>query len=391
MSTLYLQNSSAVSVDSSDGSGMESSVDANHVDEMSTTEKDQVKEVEEMAKIETKNMRRWKLVVFLTILATATLVSTGTYMFLKDDEDSSFEESYNSFASTIGDAAKIDMHNLFSTMRSCSNSISGAAIAANTTFPFVTVPTFEILGESVRQQSGAEAVVFTPKVELDEVTQWQEYAIANEGWYEESKKLAISSSEGTQTPSDFAPGTQLPFIYEIILDENGNPSVVPAVNDPPFYPIWQHSPPPFSPVLMKANLPGANLKAAGVAREGILGSSFFSDPSGLTALASKEEDHKVFHALVSSDSESLYDRPHVFLYQPVFGEIYDSTSAIVGYVSALITWDRYVANLLPEGIRGITCVVSNTCGQVFTYYLDGKRVSCALFKYNERCPTPWLW
>jgi hypothetical protein len=27
-------------------------------------------------------------VVFLTILATATLVSTGTYIFLRDDEDS---------------------------------------------------------------------------------------------------------------------------------------------------------------------------------------------------------------------------------------------------------------------------------------------------------------
>jgi hypothetical protein len=154
MSTLYLrQNSSAVGADSSDGSDMESSADANHVDEMSTTEGDQVKEIEEMAKRETKTMHRWKLVVFLTILATATLVSTGTYILLRDDEDSSFEESYNSFASTIGGALTIDMHNLFSTLRSCSNSISAAAITTNSTFPFVTVPAFEVLAESVRQQS----------------------------------------------------------------------------------------------------------------------------------------------------------------------------------------------------------------------------------------------
>jgi hypothetical protein len=378
MSTLHLENSTAVSVDSSNGSGsdIDSSGELNHVDEMSTTERDQVKEVEEMARIETKNMRAWKLVVFLTILAVATLVSAGTHIFLKGDEDSSFEESYNSFASTIGDAFRIDMHNLFSTMRSCSSSISGVALAENSTFPFVTVPTFEILGESVRQQSGAEVVVFTPKVELGEVTQWQEYAIANEGWYEESKKLAISFSEGSLVQSDFASGSMLPFIYNTIVDENGNSSPGSPVN-PPFYPIWQHSPPPFSPALIKVSLPGAQFEGAGAAREGILDSSFFSDPTGLSALASKAEDHRAHHSMVSSDSESAYDRPHVFLYQPIFREIYNSSSEIVGYVSALITWDRYFSNLLPEGRKGITCVVSNTCGQSFTYYLDGNRVSCA--------------
>jgi hypothetical protein len=394
MSTLYLQSSSAVSVDSSDGSGMESSADANHLDEMSTTEGDQVKEVEEMAKRETKNMRRWKVVVFLTILATATLVSTGSYIFLKDDEDSNFEESYNSFASTIGDAAEVHKINLFTTMRSFSNTVSASAIATNSEFPFVTVPTFEVLGESVRQQSGAELLIFTPKVEIDEVTRWQEYATANEWWYEESKQLAISSSEGSLVQSDFAPGSPLPFIYESFLDENGNPSVMPAVNNPPFYPLWQVSPPPFSPVLMKANI-GVQpefvsvSKAADIAREGVLGSTLFFDVYGLTGLASKEEDHEAFHAkfMVSSDTESAYNRPHAFFLQPIFREIYNDTSEIVGYINALFTWDRYFANLLPEGVKGITCVASNTCGQSFTYYLDGNGVSCAPFKYHQRCFT----
>jgi hypothetical protein len=34
-------------------------------------------------------MHRWKLLYSSPILATATLVSTGTYIFLRDDEDSS--------------------------------------------------------------------------------------------------------------------------------------------------------------------------------------------------------------------------------------------------------------------------------------------------------------
>jgi hypothetical protein len=354
--------------------------------EMETTQKDQVKEVEDMAKRESRNMRVWKCVVTLTVLATAIVVSAGTYIFLAGDEDSSFKESYSSFANTIGDAAEVHKHNLFSAMQSCSNSISATAIATNSEFPFVTVPTFEVLAESARQQSGAELLIFTPKVQVDEVTRWNEYATYNEGWYEESKQMAVSSSKGTLVQSDFAPGSPLPFIFEVTLDENGNPSIMPALNDPPFYPIWQLSPPPFSPFLLKAHIGGipefsSSSKAADVAREGVLGSTTFSDIYGLTGLASKEEDHKAFHDKfsVSSDTESAYNRPHAFFFQPIFREIYNETSEVVGYINALVPWDSYFSNLLPEGVKGIACVASNTCGQSFTYYLDGNSVSCSLF------------
>jgi hypothetical protein len=364
---------------------------------MNTTQKDQVKQVQDMAKIERRNMRIWKCVVTLTVLATAALVSAGTYIFLKDDEQSSFEASYYSFANTIGDAAEVHEHNLFKAMRSCSNSMSVAASTTNSTFPFVTVPAFEVLAESVRQQSGSELLLFTPKVEVGEVTRWNEYATANEGWYEESKQLAVASSEGSLVQSDFAPGSPLPFIFEATFDENGIPSVMPAVNEPPFYPIWQVSPPPFSPLFIKANIGGVPefsswSKAVDVAREGVLGSSTFSDLYGVAGLASKEEDHEAFHAqfMVSSDTESAYNRPHVFFLQPVFREIYDDTSEVVGYISALIPWDSYFANLLPEGVKGIACVASNTCGQSFTYYLDGNSVSYSQLE-NECCLMLWLW
>jgi hypothetical protein len=136
----------------------------------------------------------------------------------------------------------------------------------------------------------------------------------------------------------------------------------------------------------------STLEAADMGKEGVMGSTFFSDLYGLTGLASKAEDHEAFHDkfMVSSDTESAYNRPHAFFSQPVFREIYDDTSEVVGYINALVPWDIYFANLLPEGVKGIACVASNTCGQNFTYYLDGNKVSCSKIE-NERYPTPWLW
>jgi hypothetical protein len=381
MSKLQLDDASVSSVDSFDESENGSNVGEHGGNEMDTTQKEQVKEVQDMAKIETRNMRAWKIVVCLAILATATLVSTGTFIFLKDDEDSSYKESYYSFANTIANAVQVHTHNLFSTMRHCSNSISGAAIATNSEFPFVTVPTFEILGESVRQQSGAEALIFNPKVEASDLARWQEYATANQGWYEESKRLDVSSGDGSLVASDYGPARFVPFVYDRTLDEDGKPKVVPAAN-PPFFPIWQFSPPPFTPDPIKANIASrpdyaAALKAVEIVREGVLGETA-TDPNPLASAALKTEEHEAFHdAFVTSNTESAFARPHGKFIQPIFREIYNDTSEIVGTVQAMIAWDRYFANLLPDGVKGITCVLKNTCGGSFTYHLDGISVSCS--------------
>jgi hypothetical protein len=354
-------------------------------DEMGTTQKDQVKEVEEMAKTQTQNMRAWKAVVCLTILAIATLVSAGTWIFLKSEEDDSYTDSYSTFTDTIRSSVQVHKRDLFLTMRSCSESISGAAIATNSEFPFVTVPTFEIFGHSVRQKSGAEVLMFTPKVEADEVTLWEEYASANEGWYEESKQLAVSSGESTSVLSDYVPGN----ISAVIFDPMEGSGSTPLAN-PRFYPMWQFSPPPFTPFPLKSDFAqmldfGDYLKTVNIVREGVMGQAV-NERTNMGEAVLNQVDHAAFHdQFVSSAAaeSSAYERPHAFLFQPVFREIYNDTSEIVGTINAFVPWDRYFADLLPEGVKGITCVLKNTCERSFTYYLDGNKASCSKLE-NER-------
>jgi hypothetical protein len=363
-------------------------------DEMNPTQKDQVKEVQDMAKKETNNMRFWKVVVCITILATATIVSSGTWIFLRREEDDSFKDSYASFANTIRNSVRVHKRDLYSTMRSCSDSITGAAIATNAEFPFVTVPTFEIFGRSVRQQSGAELIVFTPKVEADELTRWEEYAIAKEGWYEDSKELAAASTESTSVLSDYVAGNISAFIYDasVDVDASGDLSPTPSEN-PPYYPMWQLSPPPFTPFALKADFKtlfdfGDYLKTVDIVKEGVFGQAF-DERTDLGESVLNQADHRAFHAqfVTSNGESSAFERPHAFFYQPVFRQAYNASSDIVGTVNALVPIDRYFANLLPEGVKGITGVLQNTCGRLYTYYLDGNKVSCSQLE-NERGRIP---
>jgi hypothetical protein len=128
----------------------------------------------------------------------------------------------------------------------------------------------------------------------------------------------------------------------------------------------------------------AALKAVEIGREGVLGETA-TDPNPLASAALKTEEHEAFHdAFVTSNTESAFERPHGIFIQPIFREIYNDPSEIVGTVQAIIAWDRYFASLLPDGVKGITCVLKNTCGGSFTYHLDGISISCSPCE-NEWC------
>jgi len=258
----------------------------------------------------------------------------------------------------------------------------------------ITVPAFEILGGSVRKQTGAELLVYAPKVEEEEVAAFNLHTAAYGGWYEESKALILASGEGTYATSDYAPGIILPFIYDAEFDEDGDLAPQPPQNAP-YYPFWQMSPPPFSAFVIKANIKRNPLFAIGIdavlsAREALASTvlDFRQDTS--VQLAVGREDHDAFHAqFASADFDNAFGRPHSIFVQPVFRETFNTTSDIVGILAAVVGWDVYFANLLPEGVKGITGVLENTCGQAFSYYIEGEKVSAEKgHSLSDVCP--WL-
>jgi hypothetical protein len=55
--------------------------------------RDEVKEVHRLARKETTRVRIGKMLVLLSILVTAAIVSAGTYILLKKEEDDAYEDS----------------------------------------------------------------------------------------------------------------------------------------------------------------------------------------------------------------------------------------------------------------------------------------------------------
>mmetsp|Transcript_3308 Transcript_3308/g.6855 ORF Transcript_3308/g.6855 Transcript_3308/m.6855 type:complete len:249 (-) Transcript_3308:42-788(-) len=153
-------------------------------------------------------------------------------------------------------------------------------------------------------------------------------------------------------------------------------------------PLWQMSPPPFNNFIINYDFQDA--ESAQVRSRfmeqlghGVFGPVFEADFPLNTALrntAIRVEDHQAYHeALVDWDHGDADDdtggavnnNPHCFIYEPIYKTINDPKSETVGHTMAYIAWDKYIVDLLPEGVNNITVVLRNSCEQAFTYDLRG--------------------
>jgi len=128
----------------------------------------------------------------------------------------------------------------------------------------------------------------------------------------QSQSFRLSSSE----ESDYADGIILPFIFDVVTDANGNVRTIPPQN-PPYYPVWQISPPPKNHSVLKASSASVldvlaidAIDTLTTTREAIFGETT-TMPGLLARVASNAEDHAAFHArLVPSDTAYPYAQPH---------------------------------------------------------------------------------
>jgi len=224
--------------------------------------------------------------------------------------------------------------------------------------------------------------MFSPIVQATDVPAWSTFAVTQGNrWLRQSHQLALqATTSGNLKPTDLADGFISPDIVELDDTFGKTPS-----NNPPFLPMWMHSPPYFNTFLINTNVGTPEtfrlLELSHNLRSGVTG-PILKDPSTIGRNFLPAADHEAMHAnFVDFDDrangeQDAWSRPHGYIVVPVYSSLYDAdNSPIVGMVRGLVSYERFLADLLPGKARGVTCVLKNTCGQIYTYELNGKKVS----------------
>jgi hypothetical protein len=215
------------------------------------------KDCETVARRETKAVNVLRALLLVLLLVTATLASMGVYFYTSNDEKQDFEANYKANAHRIIGSFHDAVERRLGATNSMATAITSYALDTKQTFPFVTVPNFEIRGSDLRVQADAIIVHWLPLVTDETRTAWEEYALTNRAQIDEAfeqdtirrkrqdDEFGLTNSSGTG--SRILQQSQ----KETILDDGtgyhpriwSNGATSPRGDEPkgrgPFLPLWQ--------------------------------------------------------------------------------------------------------------------------------------------------------
>jgi hypothetical protein len=247
---------------------------------------------------------------------------------------------------------------------------TSTAAARNDTWPFVTIPHFELRGDEMNKLANSDQITFVPLVKQELRQDWEAYALEQRGWLNESlhwQEQLVAHNKTRVEIFDRALGDETMFPKKLWGFEDGESGKKVPLDDKDtefgiYAPVWQQSPAP--------------------AR----------DPSIINYdLLSRENFRRYFHGMWESrlpvlsmamdvawlTGGALVDHrkdPKSLLLSPVYPffsvKLHDRNS-LSGVLVSVIHWENYFLRLLVDGTNGYELVLHNTCGESFTYVVNG--------------------
>jgi len=131
----------SVSSEGSSKSGGSSGINGSKGNESSSSGKELR---DKIIKKEEKAVNRARIFVVLAVLIAAVSVTVAVYFFSSQSDYNAFRIEYESFATSITTLVNWEVNYNFALMQQMSTTVTSAAIMLNETFPFVTLPHYEI-------------------------------------------------------------------------------------------------------------------------------------------------------------------------------------------------------------------------------------------------------
>lgn len=270
---------------------------------------------------------------------------------------------------------------------SIAQTVTASAQSSNATWPFYTLPFFESFAENFFVQSRAEIFAVFNAVERHERENWTQYAASMYGsQIKEGHMLAYGNLDKLNDDESN---------FHVDITKPGPEGFVPDGHRDVYFPTWSWSPPLFSYGLLNWNIQAlpdydnAIRAAITLANETVitrvrlncecpLPDGTARTEESYTHSASSSVSSAVSNGTTMTENEhsgvlklSETKHPHSFMFHPVHKTIEDPDSKVVAMLGGEVAWGAALIDVLPSNVVGIHAVIRNSCGQSFTYLLEG--------------------
>lgn len=342
-------------------------------------------------------VRSSKVLIFFAIMTVAMLGAATVTYFVKKAQNDVLRDHFEGFSYAVAIKTHENLQKVLKSTQSLSRTITTSAIAADQTFPFVTLPHFEVYGGEAREAANAQLVALAPRVTTAQLELWGAYSQSHQEWI--TKGLVHENSNVTN------PGL-IPGVIHIRGGKaiSKGPNTTADSLPESHYPLWQMAFAPRNASLVNLDLVSdADYWNTDIILSRQTRRPLISSVHKLNYLSNAVQDP---HPDVSSNKTlpmeilnplGLKLQPTQFyIIHPVFQRIDDyfvlgsdtvaddtvvstrsisfensSSTTVVASVIAIMDWSSMLTGILPAGIHGLHIVVNDGCGRSMTFEANG--------------------
>ena len=339
------------------------------------------------------------LVVILSI-AACVAVPTIVYTTGQEREEEQFESTFLLLAAKIVDSFELRLEQKLRAVDSLRIAVTSHVISTNASWPFITIPDFDLRGSSANDMGDTLMVTLHPLVTLGDREAWENYTVNNIDWLYQAEArqstatrelhktaggLGLASTRSVSPPdgqnkqedTGVAPDFSMGYSKDIFEFNDLNEFGV-SIDDGahgPYLPAWQHT--PLLPDIINYNALSHPVKRIAALEafesEQVVLSQIENlsavDLDGSALLA--DFFSRLLRDRLGGPTASYMGDPIATMFSPIF-DSFDAKSKQVGMFSTLIYFETFFADILPPDTAGVICVVENDCGDVFSYAIYGQ-------------------
>ena len=293
--------------------------------------------------------------VFLVLVISTVGTSLGVFFYLNRAQTSDFESNFEDDALKVFDAISEQIEKSLGAIDAYNLDLASYASSTNMNWPRVTIPDSAARMSRALIQAKASSLQQVHVVPQADMDGFLNYALANSEWVDETFNLQETDPSFEQVVL----GTEAEAEVNGFVTWDGNelPTRESLRTRSQYVITWQSYPilpalPAFAVDLSGHPTLGRAIQWALEDEEVVL--------SEVTNLESNEDSSGPVSAFLVPVLSNKLDPATV-----------DIPSDKVAVVKMTFDWSNFFGDILREGENGLVVVVENTCGQVFSYRIDG--------------------
>jgi hypothetical protein len=291
-----------------------------------------------IAKKDTTAACQLRVLMVTLFLVMSVFVPVIIFVTTRDNEQESFESEFDALATKVVDSFDFNMARKLGAIDSLDISITSYAVGTNSTFPFVTLPDFDLRAANTLALADTFSVLFVPLVTQANRAKWETYSVENEAWITTALNRQTASVErrAQETLGLVAPSITA-------FDPDGA-----LVRQPdgaePYFPIWQNAPVDTS--IVNFNLASVGSFTTGIlqmveTKEAVLGEAAEFSPNELLI-------EQYYEQLLVDEDADYRGEPVSNLFYPVFDK-FERDHELVGMLNIVIFWHAFFTGVSLNG------------------------------------------